>query len=127
MADDKKTVLVVDDEPDVVTFICTVLQDHGYEAISAEDGQQATDKVKEKRPDLISLDITMPEKSGVKFYREMKESDEYKDIPIVIVTGLAQDFKKFISSRRQVPAPEGYLSKPISKDDVIDAVKKLIG
>ena len=127
MAEDKKTILVVDDEPDVVTFISTVLSDNGYEAVTAKDGVEAIERVKERRPDLISLDITMPEKSGVKFYREMRESDEYKDIPIVIVTGLSDDFQKFISSRRQVPPPDGYLSKPIGADDVLGAVKKLLG
>lgn len=127
MAEDKKTILVVDDEPDVVTFISTVLTDHGYEAVTAKDGVQALERVKERRPDLISLDITMPEKSGVKFYREMRESDEYKSIPIVIVTGLSDDFQKFISTRRQVPPPDGYLSKPIGADDVLGAVRKLLG
>ena len=78
-------VLVVDDEPDVVTFISTVLNDNGYETVTAKDGVEALERVKERRPDLISLDITMPEKSGVRFYRDMRESDEYKDIPIVIV------------------------------------------
>ena len=127
MGEQKKLVLVVDDEPDVVTFISTVLEDHGYATVTAEDGVQALEQVQKQRPDLISLDITMPEKSGVKFYREMKESDEYKDIPIVIVTGLSDDFQKFISTRKQVPAPDGYLSKPIGADDVLGAVKKLIG
>ena len=127
MAEDKKTILVVDDEPDVVTFISTVLTDHGYDTITAKDGVEALDRVKQRRPDLISLDITMPEKSGVKFYREMRESDEYKDIPIVIVTGLSDDFQKFISTRKQVPPPDGYLSKPIGADDVLGAVKKLLG
>ena len=127
MAEEKKTILVVDDEPDVVTFISTVLTDHGYETVTAKDGVEALDRVKERRPDLISLDITMPEKSGVKFYREMRESDEYKDIPIVIVTGLSDDFQKFISTRRQVPPPDGYLSKPIGADDVLGAVRKLLG
>ena len=127
MAEDKKTILVVDDEPDVVTFISTVLSDHGYETVTAKDGVEALDRVKERRPDLISLDITMPEKSGVRFYREMRESDEYKDIPIVIVTGLSDDFQKFISTRRQVPPPDGYLSKPIGADDVLGAIQKLIG
>lgn len=127
MAEDKKTILVVDDEPDVVTFISTVLTDNGYEAVTAKDGVEALERVKERRPDLISLDITMPEKSGVRFYREMRESDEYKDIPIVIVTGLSDDFQKFISTRRQVPPPDGYLSKPIGADDVLGAVRKLLG
>jgi hypothetical protein len=63
----------------------------------------------------------------VKFYREMKESDQWKQIPIIIVTGVTGDFEKFISTRRQVPAPEGYMAKPIEKDKILEMIKKLLG
>ncbi|MBW2459966.1 MAG: response regulator [Deltaproteobacteria bacterium] len=127
MAEDKKTILVVDDEPDIVTFISTVLEDGGYATQTAKDGVEALKLVQEGRPDLISLDITMPEKSGVRFYRDIKENDEYKDIPVVMVTGVTGEFKKFISTRKQVPPPEGYLSKPVTKDELLSVVRKLIG
>jgi len=127
MAEDKKTILVVDDEPDITTFIATVLEDAGYVTQTASDGVEALKLVKEARPDLISLDITMPEKSGVRFYRDIKENDETKDIPVMMVTGVMGQFKKFISTRKQVPPPDGYLSKPITKDEILAAVRKLIG
>jgi CheY-like chemotaxis protein len=126
MADAKKTVLVVDDEPDVLEYLSTLLQDNGYQTVTAKDGADALNKVKAGAPDLITLDITMPEKSGVRFYRDMKESEQYKKIPIVIVTGVTGDFEKFISTRSQVPAPDGYLSKPIDRDKFLELVKKLI-
>ena len=66
----------------------------------------------------------MPEKSGIKFYREMKADDRWKQIPIIIVTGVSEDFRKFISSRHQVPPPEGYLSKPINREEILELVKK---
>jgi two-component system phosphate regulon response regulator PhoB len=123
---DKKTVLVIDDEPDVRTFLSTLLEDNGYAVVTAEDGVDALDKVKASRPDIVTLDITMPEKSGVRFYRDMKENDEYKAIPIVIVTGISADFKKFISSRKQVPPPEGYVSKPIEEKEILELIAKLV-
>ncbi len=123
----KKTVLVVDDEPDVVDYLSTLLEDNGYSTVTARDGVDAMEKVKATRPDLITLDITMPEKSGVKFYREMKESGEYQGIPIIIITGLSADFEKFISTRRQVPPPEGYVSKPIERGEILELVKRLAG
>ena len=76
---------------------------------------------------MVSLDITMPEKSGVRFYRDIKESEEWKDIPIVIVTGISKDFERFISTRKQVPPPEGYMAKPIDRDKMLELVQKLIG
>jgi CheY-like chemotaxis protein len=125
MAAEKKTIMVVDDEPDVRTFLSTLFEDSGYATVGAQDGNEALSKVKEKAPDLVTLDITMPNKSGVKFYREMKESAEWRKVPIIIVTGVSGEFKAFISTRKQVPPPEGYLSKPIDKTEILKLVKKL--
>jgi CheY-like chemotaxis protein len=124
---ENKTVLIVDDEPDVVTWISTLLEDNGYSTVSAQNGEEALNRIKDARPDLVTLDISMPGTSGVRFYRDMKENDEWKAIPIVVVTGISDDFKQFISTRRQVPPPEGYISKPIEEKEILELVKKLIG
>jgi CheY-like chemotaxis protein len=123
---EKRTILVIDDEPHMVTFLSTLLQDNGYLTIEAFDGQQGIDKARSERPDLILLDITMPEKSGVRFYREVREDPELQNIPVVMVTGVSKDFEKFISSRRQVPPPDGYLSKPVDKQRLLDIVSQLL-
>ena len=65
MPDGVKTVLVVDDDPDAVDFFVTVLEDNGYRTVSARDGNEALDRIQEELPDLVTLDVTMPEKSGV--------------------------------------------------------------
>jgi CheY-like chemotaxis protein len=127
MAGKRKRILIVEDEPDTVTYLSTLLEDAGYDTVAAEDGDQALEKVKASPPDLITLDITMPHKSGVRFYRDMKESSQWKSIPIIIVTGISADFEKFISSRRQVPPPEGYLSKPIDQEKMLSMVKQHLG
>jgi CheY-like chemotaxis protein len=67
----------------------------------------------------------MPEKSGIKFFREMKTDDRWKNIPIIVVTGVSEDFKKFISSRHHVPAPEGFVSKPINQEEILKLVRML--
>ena len=100
------------------------LGDQGYETLVAKDGEEAWRQIQASPPDLITLDISMPEKSGIKFYREMKADDRWKQIPIIIVTGVSEDFRKFISSRHQVPPPEGYLSKPINREEILELVKK---
>jgi CheY-like chemotaxis protein len=127
MAAEKKTILIVDDEPDMLTFLSTLFEDNGYATVKARDGNEALSKVKEKAPDLVTLDITMPNKSGVRFYREMKESAVWRKVPIIIVTGVSGEFKTFISTRKQVPPPEGYLSKPIDHAEILNLVKKLAG
>jgi CheY-like chemotaxis protein len=122
-----KTILVVDDEPDVVRYFKTLFEDNGYRAITAMDGVEAMQKIRAEHPDLVTLDITMPNKTGVTTYRDIKENDDLKHIPVLIVTGVQHEFKNFISSRTQVPAPEGYLEKPVALDDVLAEVRRLIG
>lgn len=126
MMSDKKKILVIDDDPDIVTFITTLLEDNGYETISAADGEEGCLKTISERPDLICLDITMPEKSGVKYYREIRGDAELKSTPIVIVTGVAAEFQRFISTRKQVPPPDGYIPKPIDKQALLDTIANLL-
>ena len=123
MAGNKK-ILIVDDEQDIRTYLSTLLEDNGYDTLLARDGEEAFRQVETHSPDLITLDISMPEKSGIKFYRDIKANDHWKGIPIVIVTGVSEDFRKFISSRHQVPPPEGYLSKPINPEEILELVKR---
>ena len=127
MADDPKTILVVDDDPDAREFLVTVLEDNGFTAVTANDGTDAIALVDESVPDLISLDIAMPEKSGVAVYRKLKEDERLQDIPVIIITGISDDFKKFISTRRQVPPPDGYISKPVDHEQFLKMVKELLG
>ena len=127
MADDTKTVLVVDDDPDAREFLVTVLEDNGFAAVTANDGTDAITMIDEKVPDLISLDIAMPEKSGVAVYRKLKEDDRLRSIPVIIITGISDDFKKFISTRRQVPPPDGYISKPVDHEQFLKMVRDLLG
>ena len=125
MADAKKTVLIIDDEPDTLTYFASLLEDNGYEIVTAIDGEEGLSKLRASIPDLVTLDISMPEKSGVKMFREMKDSDRWKDIPVIIITGISEDFRRFISTRKQVPPPDGYLSKPIDKEELLKMVSKL--
>ena len=127
MADNVKTVLVVDDDPDARDFLANILQDNGFVAATAKDGAEAIAMIEQQQPDLVALDITMPEKSGVAVYRRLKEDDQLKGIPVIIVTGISDDFKRFISTRRQVPPPEGYISKPVDHNEFLKMVTGLLG
>ena len=126
MAENAKTILVVDDDPDAVTYLTTVLEDNGFATVSAKDGTEALERIGEKLPDLVALDISMPEKSGVAVYRKLKEDEQLQKIPVIIITGVSEDFKKFISTRRQVPPPEGYISKPVGTEQLLNMVQDLL-
>ena len=121
----QKTILIIDDEPDTLTYFSSLLQDNGFTTITAENGDEGLKKAREAKPDLITLDITMPETSGVRCYRELRESDEWKSIPVIMITGISDDFRTFISSRKQVPPPDGYLSKPVDEEQLLTLVRSL--
>ena len=127
-----KKILIVDDEPDIVSYLEMVLQDQGYETVTAGNGNEALEMVKQEMPSLVTLDITMPEASGTRFYKEMRTDPELAQIPVVIVTavtGLGGDkyaYEKFISNRSLVPAPEAYFPKPIDRDAFVEAVNALL-
>lgn len=122
-----KKILVVDDEPDVITYLTTLLRDNGFETITAADGKEAFEKALSEQPDLICLDISMPDESGVKCYRNLCENEKTKNIPVFVVTGISRDFKHFIETRRQVPPPKGYFEKPIDRVAFISKIKEIIG
>ena len=127
MNESPKKILVVDDEPDMLDFLVTFLQDNGFEVISASDGKECLRKAKEDRPDLITLDITMPEESGVKAFRNIQETGETKYIPVVIITGVSKDFKKFIYTRTSVKPPTAYMQKPIDTSELLATINEILG
>jgi CheY-like chemotaxis protein len=122
---DQKRILIVDDEQDIRTYLSTLLEDQGFKTVQAKDGEEAMQELLKEVPDVITLDVSMPEKSGVKFFREIKTDDRWKSIPVIIVTGVSDDFKNFISSRHRIPAPEGFVSKPISPEEILSIVRRL--
>ena len=123
-----KKILIVDDEEDILEYLGVLFRDQGYETHVAHDGKEALEKVREVRPDLVTLDIIMPRESGVRFYRTVKEDPELKNIPVIIITALTgwgydpEGFHKFIKSRKHVPAPEGFLSKPVDREELLKLV-----
>lgn len=126
-----KKVLVVDDEPDVVLYLCTFLEEHGFETCSAENGVEGIRKVRKERPDLICLDILMPQKSGILMYQEVKMDDRLKGIPVLFVTGFKTDdqplfaLKKFLYEH-SLPMPEGFQEKPIDRVSFIEVVRRIL-
>ncbi len=122
-----RKILIVDDEPDVVTYLTTLMEDNGFTTIAAVDGREAFESAKSEKPDLITLDISMPEESGVKAYRQLLGEPSTKDIPIIIVTGISADFERFIRSRKQVKPPAGYFEKPIDPEKLIRTINEILG
>lgn len=119
-----KKILVIDDEPDFVTFLQTLLEDNHFKAITATSGATGLEKAIAEKPDLITLDITMPGKSGVQIFKEIRSNPEIAGIPIVIVTGVVE-FRQLMY-QKTVQAPEGFLRKPIDNDVFLATVNRIL-
>ena len=122
----KKKILIIDDEEDTSVYLSTFFAENDFFVISAPDGKQGVEKAIREKPDIITLDISMPEESGVKALRELQNGEKTKHIPIIIITGVASDFKRFIKSRKQVHMPEGYFEKPIVRGLLLEKIKELL-
>jgi len=128
-----KKVLNVEDDPDIRTFVATVLEERGYIPLMAKDGEEGAKKVKEEKPDLIILDILMPKESGIKMYHELKKDPSLKNIPVVMLSGVSK--RTFLRSQaaltefgdETVPEPEAYLEKPVEAEDLAEVLKKILG
>jgi Fe-S oxidoreductase/CheY-like chemotaxis protein len=120
----KYKILVVDDEPDILTFISTVLEDQGARVIQAIDGEQALEMALKEKPDLITLDLSMPGKNGGFVFEEIRRNPELASIKVCIITG-KPELRSLIYDR-PVPPPEGYLDKPINEEGLLINVRKIL-
>jgi two-component system alkaline phosphatase synthesis response regulator PhoP len=124
----KKRILVVDDEPDFASIVQKNLQKEGFDVEVAYDGVQALQKINANPPDAIILDVMMPEKDGYEVCRELKSSEKFSNIPIVMLTAVADH----VSSTRYSHADgmsmeaDDYLPKPASAEEITESIRNLL-
>ncbi|MBC8460735.1 MAG: response regulator [Deltaproteobacteria bacterium] len=135
-----KKILIIDDESDSISFIGTILEDNGYDYISADNGVEGLELTRKEMPDLILLDLIMPEKSGITMFQELKRDPDLSHIPVVVVSGVSQvtgvDFKNFTSKLKAVgengsdentfAAPDGFVEKPIDPREMIEVINDIL-
>ena len=122
-----KKILIVDDESDITTYLSMVLKAHGFIPTVARDAQTALGKTHEVQPDLISLDIMMPNESGIAMYKRLKKDRKTERIPVIIVSGVGQkgefDFRSYVPDE-SIPEPECFMEKPIDVDEYIRIIRQ---
>lgn len=119
-----RTILVVDDETELLKAISIRLKASGYEVITAQDGQEGLEKAKSLSPDLIVLDILMPRMDGYEVCRLLKFDEKYKSIPIIMLTAKTQDIDKAMGKK---VGADDYITKPFETQDLVDKIKKHLG
>jgi len=146
-----KQVLVIDDDPNTVKYLSVMLSENGYESDSACDGKEGLKKIKQAKPDLIVLDVMMPKKTGITLFKQLRKDDQYKDVPVLMLTGVAgildemeehkdETFEHPFDSLREslgqairqmrdegLVKPEIFVDKPVDPDTFIAKVRELIG
>ncbi len=118
-------VLVVDDEEEIRTFLATLFSDEGAMVFEAADGLEALAVAERKRPDLITLDLSMPGRDGVDTFCDLRRNPATEEIPVCIITG-HPEFRKVIYDRPVSP-PEGFINKPCQPDHVVDTARRILG
>jgi len=125
-----KKILVVDDEPDAIDFVKEVLEGEGYMVVTAGDGVKGLAAMRRENPDLVFLDVQMPELDGFETFQEMAKDEALKNIPVVMLTGIkekvgigfsADEMKDYMGMK-----PAAYLEKPIDPAKVRETMKKIL-
>ncbi|HAH20624.1 MAG: hypothetical protein A2Y00_02165 [Omnitrophica WOR_2 bacterium GWF2_43_52] len=119
----RKRILCVEDEADMLEMVRFRLEQEGYEVISAANGKEGLDKAYKDKPDLILLDLMLPEKSGYEVCRILKSDTQFKVIPIVIFTARASVSEEQLGYEC---GADDYITKPFMPDDFINRIKKLL-
>ncbi len=115
-----KKIMIVDDDPVIVKYLESLFNNNGYKTCVARDGSEGVGVLKKEKPDLITLDLEMPEEWGPRFYRKLSKEDEFKNIPVIVVSGLS-------GNRYAIHKAVASLTKPFDKDELLKIIKDTIG
>ena len=127
----EKKILVVDDEPDVRNFLTACIQDAGFIVDSAVDGQDALEKIELEIPDLMTLDMVMPRKSGIELIRTLRKNDKWSKLPVIVITAHARnefasdDIKSFNAFTSGLK-PRRTIEKPVTPKVLVDTICQIL-
>ena len=124
MIEESRRIVYIEDEPEMIDLVRLILSRKGYEVIGANGGREGLDKVRQNIPDLILLDLMMPDLDGWDVYQQIKADDSTKEIPVIVVTAKAQSIDKVLGLH--IAKVDDYISKPFSPQELVDSVEKIL-
>jgi len=125
MAEISKKVVYIEDESEMIDLVRLILSRKGYEVIGANGGREGLDIIRQKLPDLVLLDLMMPDMDGWDVYQQMKSVEATRDIPVIVITAKAQSIDKVLGLH--IAKVDDYISKPFSPQELVESVEKVIG
>ncbi len=125
MAEERKTVVCIEDEPEMIDLVKLILGRKGFELVGAVGGREGLDTVRRLKPDLVLLDLMMPDMDGWEVYQQMKADEELKAIPVIVVTAKAQSIDKVLGLH--IAKVDDYVTKPFGPQELLQSVNKVLG
>ncbi len=125
---DKKRILIVDDDPDLVETVSMMLESKGFATIPAYGGIEGLDKARKERPDLIVLDVMMPDKDGYAVCNELKKDPAFKEIPIILLTAIGDHITSTTYTLRggMETFADDFFQKPVNTQSLINRIEQLL-
>jgi len=125
MTDEKvRRIVCIEDEPEMITLIQLILKRKGFEVIGADGGKSGLDTVRAEKPDLILLDLMMPDMDGWEVYQKLKADEVARDIPVIVVTAKAQSIDKVLGLH--IAKVDDYIPKPFSPQELLDSIQQVL-
>ncbi|GAB4542567.1 MAG: hypothetical protein Kow0063_34720 [Anaerolineae bacterium] len=121
---EKRRILCIEDEPEMIDLIRLILERKGFDVLGAVGGQEGLEAVRREKPDLVLLDLMMPDVDGWEVYRQMKADKELQKIPVVVVTAKAQSIDKVLGLH--IAKVDDYVTKPFGPGDLLDSVNRVL-
>ena len=121
----RKVVCIVEDEPAMIELVTLILKNQGYEVMGAMGGQEGLDMIRQIKPDLVLLDLMMPDMNGWDVYQQMKADEYMRTIPVIVVTAKAQNIDKVLGLH--IAKVQDYITKPFSPAELLESVRKVLG
>jgi len=125
MAEEKKVVVCIEDEPEMIDLVKLILGRKGFDLVGAVGGREGLETVGRLKPDLVLLDLMMPDMDGWEVYQQMKADDELKDLPVIVVTAKAQSIDKVLGLH--IAKVDDYVTKPFGPQELLHSVNKVLG
>jgi DNA-binding response OmpR family regulator len=121
---DKRRILCIEDEPEMIDLIRLILERKGFEVLGAVGGQEGLEAIRREKPDLVLLDLMMPDVDGWEVYRQMKADEELQHTPVVVVTAKAQSIDKVLGLH--IAKVDDYVTKPFGPGDLAESVERVL-
>jgi DNA-binding response OmpR family regulator len=124
MTEEKKLVVCIEDEPEMIDLVKLILRRADFEFVGAVGGREGLNAVRRLKPDLVLLDLMMPDVDGWEVYRQMKADDELSKIPVIVITAKAQSIDRVLGLH--IAKVDDYITKPFGPHELLDSVNSIL-